>query len=75
MGWIMSMHRDIGELFRDGTEIDRALARAVAAARREHKLLGFPMVDWRDGRVVVVLPEEIEIGDADLELRETTAPS
>lgn len=42
-------------------EITRALQEGGRAARREHKALGFPIVIWRDGRVVEVPPEEIEV--------------
>jgi isoaspartyl peptidase/L-asparaginase-like protein (Ntn-hydrolase superfamily) len=51
--------RTIEELFRDGTEIDEALRRAVREALSRHKKLGNSIAVWRDGKVVIVPPEEI----------------
>lgn len=42
-------------------EITEALREAGRDARRRHKALDYPIVIWRDGRVVEVPPEEIEI--------------
>jgi len=53
------------KLFPDGDAVDRALARAVREALRRHKLLGQSVVVWRDGRVVEIPPEEIEIPPED----------
>jgi len=50
---------DIEALFRDGTEIDRALKRGVREALRRHKKLGNSIIVWRDGKVVELPPEEI----------------
>jgi len=35
--------------------------RAVRKALREHKRAGNPVAVWRDGKVVVLQPEEIEV--------------
>jgi hypothetical protein len=45
----------------DGTEIDEALRRAVREALIRHKKLGNSIAVWRDGKVVIVPPEEIEV--------------
>ena len=53
--------RDIGRIIREGTAIDRAM---VAAQRRvilRHRQLGIPLVLWRDGQVVEVDPESVEL--------------
>ncbi len=42
-------------------EITRVLQEAARNAWREHKALGHPIVIWRDGKVVIVPPEEIEL--------------
>jgi predicted ABC-type ATPase len=42
-------------------QILAAANRAVRAALREHKLLGFPISVWQDGRVVTIPPEDIRI--------------
>ena len=51
----------IDELFEDGHAIDEALREAARDARRLHKALGHPMVTWKNGEVVWVPPEEIEV--------------
>jgi len=40
--------------------IVEAAGRAVEEAIRDHKRAGNPIAEWRDGRVVLVPPEEIE---------------
>jgi Arc/MetJ family transcription regulator len=54
---------DIGEILQDRERIDRAMRRAVREALRRHKLLGNPVADWRDGKVVWIPPEEIVIDE------------
>jgi hypothetical protein len=54
--------RDVVEIFREGTAVDRALRKAVREALLRHKLLGQSVVVWRDGKVVRVPPEEIVVG-------------
>lgn len=39
--------------------VDEA-GRAVEEAIRDHKRAGNPIAEWRDGRVVLVPPEQIE---------------
>ena len=53
----------LDELFEDGRAIDEALKEAARDARRLHKALGNPMATWRDGQVVLVQPEDINIDD------------
>ena len=53
--------RDVEAKLRDGMAIDRAI---VAAQRRvilRHRQLGIPLVIWRDGRVVEVPPDSVEL--------------
>ena len=59
----MNKRKDIEALFADGTEIDRALKEAVRLALLEHKRAGNPIAEWRDGKVVWVPPEEIEVDE------------
>ena len=49
------------DIYLNPTSIHAALASAARDARLRHKLLGQPVVEWQDGRVVLVPPEEIEI--------------
>lgn len=55
------------EIFKNGTEIDKAMKCAVREALILHKKLGFPACEWRDGKVVWVPPEEIDIAELDKE--------
>lgn len=41
--------------------MESSLRQAVSAARKRHKALGETIVIWRDGKVVVVPPEEIVV--------------
>jgi hypothetical protein len=51
----------ITELFDEGTAIDEALREAARDARRFHKAIGNPMATWRDGKVVWIQPEDIQV--------------
>ena len=42
-------------------EIGKVFQRAVNDALRMHKRLGNPIAVWRDGKVVIIPPEEIVI--------------
>lgn len=54
---------DIEVLFDEGNAIDSALKAAVRNAVLRHKRLGQPIVEWRDGRVVLTPPEEIVVDE------------
>lgn len=51
--------RDIGEIFATPGLMDSAMQKAVRQALRRHKLLGESVAVSRDGKVVIVPPEEI----------------
>jgi hypothetical protein len=53
---------DIGAIFEAGTPIDDAVAAGIRAAVERHKLLGQPIVVWRDGKPTWLQPDEIELG-------------
>jgi len=53
--------RDIGEIFAEGTEIDRALREAVRQALIRHKRLGQSVVVWQDGKTVWLTPDQIPV--------------
>lgn len=46
-------------LFMDGRLIEQALQRAVRDALIRHKKLGESVAVWRDGKAVILPPEEI----------------
>ena len=48
-------------------EIGQVLQRAVNQALLMHKRIGNPIAIWRDGRVVIIPPEEIVIPPDDSE--------
>jgi ABC-type proline/glycine betaine transport system ATPase subunit len=51
-------------------DIERILRRAVRHALLKHKRLGNPIAVWKDGKVVIVPPEEIVISPELLESEE-----
>jgi hypothetical protein len=56
-------NKSIPDLIRNDDLIQHALTKAVQETVRTHKLLGRPIVVWRDGKVVWVPPEEIELDE------------
>lgn len=56
-----------------GEEINEAMGRAIYRALREHKRAGVPVATMRDGKVVLVPPEEIVL-PPDEELDEVDRP-
>jgi hypothetical protein len=48
-------------VFDDTREITRRFAVAVREALLDHKRAGNPVAIWRDGKVVIVPPEEIVV--------------
>ena len=53
--------RDFDELIRDDALIDGAIEQGVREALREHKLFGNPIAVVRNGRLVLIPPEEIDV--------------
>jgi hypothetical protein len=53
--------KDIAKIFDDGTLIDAAMRNAVREALSMHKKLGFPVVEWRDGRIVWIQARDIKL--------------
>ena len=53
--------RNIEEILTETDLADRAVRKAVREAVLRHKLLGNPIAVWRDGKVVWIPPEEIEV--------------
>jgi hypothetical protein len=57
----METRNKLEEFFSNTPALEAAARDAVREAVRRHKLLGESIVIWRDGKVVVVPPEEIEV--------------
>jgi hypothetical protein len=55
--------RDIENILRDGTAIDRAIVAAHRRVIQRHRQLGVPLVIWRDGQVVEVPLESVDLPD------------
>lgn len=62
----MSDHepRNFTDLMKDTDRLMTEVNKAVQNALRVHKMLGQPVVVWRDGQVVWIPPEEIPVDDA-----------
>lgn len=58
-----TVKKEIGKLFDDREGMDRVLAGAVRQALLQHKKMGNPVAAWRDGKVVWIAPEEIEVSE------------
>ena len=57
-----AQYRDkIDEVLADRERITQALADGVREALKKHKQAGNPVVVWRDGKMVWLKPEEIEV--------------
>ncbi len=52
---------DISRIFAEGSLIDQAIEESVKKALMEHKRAGNPIVEWQDGKVVVLKPESIPL--------------
>jgi hypothetical protein len=52
---------DLGERLRNSDLVQQAITTAVREAVRRHKLLGHPVATMRDGKVVWVPAEEIQL--------------
>jgi hypothetical protein len=49
------------DLVKQANEIEQVLQRAVRHELSIHKRLGNPVAAWRDGKVIIIPPEEIVI--------------
>jgi hypothetical protein len=57
-----AQYRDkIEEALADQDKITEALATGVREALKRHKQAGNPVVVWRDGKMVWLKPEEIQV--------------
>lgn len=54
---------DVGRMILEGTLVDEAIRRGVEDALRLHKKLGMSVVGLKDGKVVWIPAEEIEVDD------------
>lgn len=52
---------DVDALIVDGDLVDRAVVQAQADVVRRHRLLGIPLVIWRDGQVLETPADQVPI--------------
>ncbi len=57
--------QDVRAIMLETDLIEKALREAVTEALIRHQRLGTPIVVWRDGKVVWIPAEEIEVPGAD----------
>jgi hypothetical protein len=57
--------KDIESIILDGDIPDRAMVATQRAVILEHRLRGLPLVLWRDGKVVEVPADSVELPEAD----------
>jgi len=55
--------RDIAAMMKDPRWVQEALAQARRDMVRRHRLLGIPLVIWRDGKVSQVPADEFDVVD------------
>ncbi len=53
--------RDPAAVLRDGEAIDRAILAAHRRVVLRHRQMGVPLVIWRDGKVVEVAAEDVDL--------------
>ncbi len=51
-------------LVKQADEIERIFRKAVRHELSIHKRLGNPIATWKDGKVVIIPPEEIPVDDS-----------
>ena len=69
------LSREIGSIIRDGSAIDRAMLAARRRVIRRHRRLGVPLVIWRDGLVVELSPDSVELpADSDVDVINSEGP-
>lgn len=54
---------EMARRFADDEFLSGAVRKTVRAAVEDHKRAGNPVAGWRDGKVVIVPPEEIVVPD------------
>jgi len=56
-----ALKKDIGKIIAEGTQIDEAVRQAVKEAVLKHKQAGNTIVAMKDGKMVWLKPEEINV--------------
>jgi hypothetical protein len=65
--------REDEELLAEAEAVEAAVQQAVQDALRMHKRAGNPVAGWKDGRVVWVPAEQINVEDESADAPETSA--
>jgi len=64
----------LGGRYLTGEEIDGLVRQAVREAVLDHKRAGNPVAGWKDGKVVIVQPEDIDLSVFDDPAESTKSP-
>jgi hypothetical protein len=56
--------KDPASIFAEGTQVDAAVREALRDVRILHKRMGVPLVGWKNGELVEIPPDQIEIDGA-----------
>lgn len=56
---VEKLKKDFGISKETNAAVDEAIRKATREALKKHKLAGNPIAVWRDGKVVILKPEEI----------------
>lgn len=59
---MLAPEKDINAIFADGHAIDEAIREARRQVLRRHRLIGQPLIVWREGAVRLASPDEAEEG-------------
>jgi hypothetical protein len=65
--------REDAEFLAEAEAVEAAVQQAVKEALRMHKQAGNPVAGWKDGRVVWVPAEQIDLEDESTDAPETSA--
>ena len=68
-GPVSNRIQDLSDVFTNTERVMAAIRQAVREALLDHKRAGNPVAIWRDGKSVVIPPEEIVVPDDDTDLR------
>ena len=52
--------KDVSAIMKQGTRVDAALTAGVREALERHRRAGLPVVEWRDGKIFWLTPDEIK---------------
>lgn len=67
------VRKEIAQHFADDVALTRAIRRAVRNAVLVHKQAGNPVAAWRDGKVILLAPDEIVLPEEEDAVQESSS--